>query len=240
MGLLVGPGSHPEPSDPLAVLPRRVRRYGRVGEHGALGGEIVVGAVVGEVRFSPYLADDIDSFPEQLAVFLVLPGVGVGVELRTLVGPDTPAESDVNPAAGHVVEDGQVFGKANGVPPGGDVGHLPDAYPGGAGRQVCSQQDWVREVADSVGAEVVLSEPDGLETQFLGQDGLLSQVVQHVGGVGGLARGCRHGGECCEPHGGASAGLGCLPGLVVKRRVSHDTGRLFKRTALPRRCCRVA
>ena len=158
-----------------------------MGKHGALGREAVVGTLVGEVRFGPYLSDYFDCFPEQFAVFFVLPGVGVGMELRPFVGPDSASEPDLQPSPGHVVQQGQVLRQPYGVPPGSDVCHLPDTDRGSSGCQVSAQQYRVWQVAHAVGAEVMLTQPDCLEPHFLGQDGLLPEIVQHIGGVGGLA-----------------------------------------------------
>ena len=171
-----------------------------MGEDGAVNGEGEVLPLVRKVLVGPYLPHHLHRLPEQFPVLSVLARVRVGVELRALIGPDSPAEADLHATAGHVVQDRQVFGKTYGVPPRGDVRHLPDAYPGGAGRQVGAQQDRVRQVADPVGAEVVLSEPDGLETQFLGQDGLLPEVADHLLGVDGLPSGSCHRRECRESH----------------------------------------
>ena len=149
--------------------------------------EAVVGAIVGKVRVRPDLPDYLHRLPEQFAVLVVLSGVGVGMELGPLVGPDSPAKPDFQPAPGHVVQDGQVLGQQYRVPPRSDVRHLADADSGGAGRQVGAQQYGIREVSQAIGAEVMFSQPHGLEPQFLGEYSLLSEVVQHVGGVGGLA-----------------------------------------------------
>ena len=146
-----------------------------------------MGSLVGKVRVRPDLPDYFHRLPEQFAVLVVPPGIGVGMELGALVGPDPPAEPDFQPAPGHVVQDGQVFSQPYRVPPRSDVRHLADADSGGAGRQVGAQQYGVREVSQAVGAEVMFSQPHGIEPQFLGQYSLLSEVVQHVGGVGGLA-----------------------------------------------------
>ena len=61
--------------------------------------------------------------------------------------------------------------------------------------RVIPQEDGVGQVHHSVGAEVVFPQPHGPETQLLGQDGLLPQVVHQLVGAGGLPGGGRHGGE---------------------------------------------
>ena len=43
-----------------------------------------------------------------------------------------------------------------------------------------------------IGPKVVFSEPHGLEAELLGQNGLLSEVVNHLLGVGGLSGGRCH------------------------------------------------
>ena len=73
-----------------------------MGENGVVGGEAVVFSLVGEVLIGPYLPHDLDGLPEQFPVLRVLPWVGVGVKLGTLVGPDPPAEADLNPTLGQV------------------------------------------------------------------------------------------------------------------------------------------
>ena len=76
-------------------------------------------------------------------------------------------------------------------------------------RDVRAQQYRIGQIPDPVGAEVMLAQPHDLEAQFLGQHGLLSEIIEHLGGVGGLSRRRRHGRECREPHGETS----CTAGL---------------------------
>ena len=173
-------------------------------ELGALGGEPVVGSLVAEVRVRPNLTDYVYGFPEKLPVIPVLSGVGVGVKLGPFIGPDAPAETDFDAAPGHVIQDGQVLGQPYGVPPGGDICHLADADCGCPCRQVGSQEYGVRQVTNTVGAEVVLAQPHGLKAQFFGEDGLPPEIVQHVGGASRLSGGSGDGGERCESQMGAS------------------------------------
>ena len=42
------------------------------------------------------------------------------------------------------------------------------------------------EVSNPVRSKVVLAKPHGLIAQFFSENGLLPQVVQHIGGVGGF------------------------------------------------------
>jgi hypothetical protein len=111
---------------------------------------------VGKALFGPGLPHDLDGLPEELAILRVLPRVGVGMELRALVGPDAAAEADVDPAPGEVVQDCQVLGQPDRMPPGGDVRHLTDPDSAHPHRQVGAHEDRIREVAEAVGAEVVL------------------------------------------------------------------------------------
>ena len=119
----------------FAVLPDRIRRQRRMGENGVIGWEAVVGPLVREMLVGPYRPNDLHGFPKQFPVLLVFARIRVGMELRTFVRPDSPAKADFDPAPGHVVQGCQVLGQSYRVPPGHDVGHLPDADPGRPGRQ---------------------------------------------------------------------------------------------------------
>ena len=110
------------------------------------------------------------------------------MKLRTFVGPDSPAETNLHAASGHVVQDREVLGKPYRMPPWSYVRHLPDANPGRPRRKVCAQQDRIRQIAHSIGPEVVFSKPHGLEAEFFGQDRLLPQVVDEFLDCGGLPR----------------------------------------------------
>ena len=171
-----------------------------MGEYGAVGREAVVGPMVRKVLVGPYLPHDFHRLLEQRPVLRIHAGVRIGMKLGTLIRPDPPAEPDFHAPPGHVVQRRQVFGQPYRMPPRGYVGHLSDADPQRPRRQVRSQQDRVRQIAHSVGPEVVLPQPHGLEAQLLGQDGLLPEVVHQLLGVGRLASGRRHGRECREFH----------------------------------------
>ena len=200
MRFLVGPRGDAEPCYTVAFEPLGVGGIQRMGEAGAFGGEGEVLAFVGEELVCPNFPGDFDNLAEESAVFLVLSGVGVGVELGPFVRPDPPAETDFDPSSCQVIENCNVLSESDGVPPGGDVGHLPYADAGGAGSEVGAKEDWVGDVPGLVWAEVVLAKPHGLETEFLGEKGLLSQIVQQVGCVGGVACGLGHGSKSRKLH----------------------------------------
>ena len=122
------------------------------------------------------------------------------MKLWTLIWPDSPAEANLHPSAGHVVQDRNVLGKPYRMPPRGYVRHLSDANPGRPRREVCAQQNRVRKIAHSIRPKVVFTEPHGLEAQLLGQNGLPSEVVDKFLGRGGLPGGRRHGRERRELH----------------------------------------
>ena len=186
-----------------------------MGKHGVFDGEGVVRAFVGKVFVGPDLADDFHGLGKQLPVLLVLARVGVGMKLRPFIRPDAPSEPDFDPTPGHVVQDGQVFGQPYRMPPGRDVGHLPDANAARPRRQVRPQQDGIGYVAHPVGTEVMLAQPHRLEAQLLGQNGLLPQVVQVLRRTGSLAGRRRHGGERGKPHFGTSSPFDFLPKRLV-------------------------
>ena len=97
-------------------------------------GEGVVGPLVSEALFRPGLPHDLDGLTEELAILLLLPRVGAGVKLRALVRPDAATEADVHSSPGQIVENGEILGQPDGMPPHGDVGHLPDPDPAGPSR----------------------------------------------------------------------------------------------------------
>ena len=159
-----------------------------MGEDGIGGGEAVVGALVGEVLVGPYLPHELDGLPEQFPILPILAWVRVGMELRTFIRPDAPAEAHLHASPGHVVQDRKVLGKPDRVPPRRDIRHLADADPRCPGREVRAEQDRIRYIADGMGSKVVFSEPDGLEAELLGQNGLLSEIIQQANGIGGFSR----------------------------------------------------
>ena len=154
-------------------------------ERGAGRRECVVRALVREMLLGPDLLHALDRLAEQLPVLLLEAGVRVGMELRPLVGPDAAPEPGLDPALGHVVEDGDVLGEADRVPPGGDVGHLADADVRRARRDVGAEQDGVGQVADPVRAEMVLADPHRVIAELLGEDALLAEIVD--GRIGRVA-----------------------------------------------------
>ena len=153
-----------------------------------------------KVLVGPYLPDYLHRLTEQLPVLLILARVGVRMKLGTLIRPDSPAEANLHASAGHVVQGRQVFGKPYRMPPRSYIRHLPDADSGRPRGQVCAQQDRVRQIAHSIGPEMMFSEPHGLEAEFLGQDGLLSEVVNQLLGVSSLSGRPRYGSERRELH----------------------------------------
>ena len=126
MGLLEGFRRHPQPDDPVAVLPIRVDGIHRVTEAGLGGGKAVVLALVGEELLRPGLLDDLDGLDEERPVLLLL-RVRVGVELGALVAADAASEAHLDASLRQVIEDGDVLREADGMPPHRDVGHLPYA-----------------------------------------------------------------------------------------------------------------
>ena len=200
-------------------------------------GKAVVGSTVRKVLVGPYLTHYLHHLPEKLPVLRILARVGVGMKLWTLVRPDSPAEPNLHASAGHVVQHRKVFSKPYRVPPGSYVRHLADANPGRPRREVCAKQDRVRQIAHSIGPKVVFSEPHGLEAELLGQNGLLSEVVNHLLGVGGLAGGRRHCRERPEFH--VCNPLLCLalqyvPGMVIDKDPIDTMNHIFGRGHAPR------
>ena len=171
-----------------------------MGEDGAVGGEAVVGSLVREVLVGPDRPRYLHRLLEELPVLRIPPRVRVGMELWTLVRPDSPAEADLHASAGQVVQDRNILGKPYRMPPRSDVRHLPDANPGRPRREVCAEQNRVRQIAHCIRPKVVFAEPHRLEAELLGQDGLLPEVVNQLLGVGSLSSGTRHGGERRELH----------------------------------------
>ena len=102
---LVGLRRHAQLQHPIAALPRGIGRVVRVRESGVRGRKRVVGPGVREALLGPGLPHDLDRLAKQLAILLVLPRVGVRVELRPLVGPHAAAEADVDPPPGEVVQE---------------------------------------------------------------------------------------------------------------------------------------
>src|SRR5262249_49713743 len=174
-----------------------------------------------------------DRFAEELAVLGVLPWVGVGVKLGALVGPDAAAEADVDSPLGQVVEDRQILGQADGVPPHRDVGHLADSDPARPGGQVGANEDGVRQVAEVVRTEMVLAHPDRLEAELLGERDLLAQVVQRLRGGGGLAAAVVERREDAEAHGcppDPTLATGSDPGKALHGLQSRRTETRMRRT----------
>ena len=113
------------------------------------------------------------------------------MKLGTLVRPYSSAESNFHASPGHVVQNRKVLRKPYRMPPRGYVGHLSNTNSGSPRCQVRSEKDWIWYVPHRIGPEVVLPKPHGLEAELLGQDGLLSKVVQQANGTGGFSsRGC--------------------------------------------------
>ena len=103
----------------------------------------------------------------------------VRVELRPLVGPDAAPEPRLDAPLAQVVEDCDVLGQPDRMPPHHDTRHLTDADPRGAGREVGADQDRVRKVADTERREVVLADPHRVEAHLLGENHLLAKVVEN-------------------------------------------------------------
>ena len=206
--------------DAIAVLPRRVGRIPGMREPRVGRGKGVVGPRVREPLLGPGLAHDLDGLAKELAVLLILPRVGMRVELRALVGPDAAAEADVDPASREVVQDGQVLRQPDGMPPGRDVRHLPDPDPAGPHGQVRSDEDGIGQVPETVRAEVVLPHPHRVVAELLGQDDLLPQVVEEIGRRLGAAAAVVERGEEAEPHQGPPAGRHGPLSLAIRDRVS--------------------
>ena len=156
--------------------------------------------LVGEELVRPDFLGHLNDFPEEGAVFLVLPGVGVRVELGSFVGPNAPTKPHIHPAPGQVVQDGNVFGEAYRVPPGSYIGHLANANLRRPCSEVGAQQDRVGDVSGLVGAEVMFAQPHRLESHLLCKDGLLPEVIQQVRCGSGIASGVGYGSKCCKPH----------------------------------------
>jgi hypothetical protein len=104
---------------------------------------------VGDTLLGPGLPDDLDGFPEELAILLLLPRIGVWVELGALVGPHPATEADVDSSPGQIVENRQVLGQPQRMPPHGDVGHLADPEAAGPRRQVRPDDDRIGEIAEA-------------------------------------------------------------------------------------------
>lgn len=68
---------------------RGVRKYG------VFDGKAVVHTVVREIILRPYLSDNFQGFREEFPIFLIFARVGIGMELRALVWPDTAAKTDI-------------------------------------------------------------------------------------------------------------------------------------------------
>ena len=166
-------------------------------EPGAGGGKSVVLALVGEELLGPCLLHDLDGLDEQLAA-LFRSRIRVGMELRSFVAPDPAPESHLDAPLGEVVEDREVLGEPDRMPPHRDVGHLPDAYAGGAGGDIGPDEDRIGQIASTERLEVVLPDPHGVKPQVLGQDHLLAKVLEHL--IGRTAD-RRQGGEDRETHG---------------------------------------
>ena len=181
-----------------------------MGEDGALSREAVVGSLIRKVLVGPYLPHDLHRLPEQFPVLRVLTRVCVGVKLWALIRPDPPAETDVHTSTSHIVQDRDVLCEPDRMPPRDYVGHLPDADPRCPRREIRAEKNRVRQVAQSVGPEVVFTEPHGLEAELLSQDRLLSEVVNVLLSACGLPCGPRYGGESCEPHVSISIQVGVL------------------------------
>ena len=166
------------------------------------------------------------------------------MKLWTLVWPDPPAEADLQASPGHVVQDRKVFSKPYRMPPRSYVRHLSDANPGRPCREVCPEQNRVRKIAHSIRPKVVFSEPHGLEAELLGQNCLLSEVVDEFFGRGGLSAGPRHGRERCELH---DLNLpfvrlfSTIPVMVIYRdtadAMTHILGRWQALLCAPERSC---
>jgi len=178
MGPLVGLRRDAQLEHAVAVLPGGIRRIAGMREPRIGRRERVVRALVGEALLGPGLPHDLDGLAKELAVLGILPRIGVRMELRPLVGPDPAAETHVDPAPGEVVQEREVLGQPDGMPPGRDVRHLADPDAARPHGQVGAHQDRIGEVAEPVGAEVVLAHPHRVVAELLGQDDLLPEVVE--------------------------------------------------------------
>ena len=198
--LLVGSRRHPKLRYTIPYLPGGIRRIFRVREDGVFDGEGIVAPVVRKVLVRPNLPHYLHRFRKQFPVFLVLARIGVAMKLWTFVWPDPPAEADLQAALGHVVQGRKIFGKSNRMPPRSYVRHLSDANPGCSRREVSPEQNRVRKIAHSIGPKMVLPEPHCLEAEFLGENCLMSEVVNVFLCACSLSGRPRHGSECCELH----------------------------------------
>ena len=83
----------------------------------------------------------------------------------------------VDAALGHLVEHGDVFGEADGVPVGQEIGALAETDAGGAACEVGAHEDGVGELVHALGAHVVLAYPGGVETGLFAEYDLFAEVV---------------------------------------------------------------
>ena len=179
VGFLVGLRGDAKTDDAVAVLPVRVERVHRMAEVGLGRREGVVRALVGEELVGPDLLDDLHRLHEQLAVLRLL-RIRVRMKLGALVSTDSAPEAGLDPALGEVVEDRDVLGEPDRMPPHRDVRHLADADAGGARRDVGPDENRVRQIAAAERLKVMLADPHCVKAQLLREHYLLAEVLEHL------------------------------------------------------------
>src|SRR5690606_35164524 len=137
-------------------------------------------------------------------------------------------QSDLDPAAGELVEHGQVLGEPQRVPEGGDGGGLADADAVGARGDVGAHQHRVGGDLVPLVAEVVLGVPDGPVAGAVGGDGELARLVhqpvvlvQPPGGSQRVEDGKTH----------QSSSLLCRPPVTGSASTSRSLARTWSRMA---------
>ena len=103
--------------------------------------------------------------------------LGHGVDPPALVAP---GEAGVGPAAGHVVEHGDVLGHPDGVLGRQHDAELPHSDPLGLHPHEEVEQDGVVGYLEALDVEVVLGERDRVVPELVREPGLLAHLAQHA------------------------------------------------------------
>ena len=103
MWILVRSRGHSELGYHVPSLPFWVRQVFGMRKYRVVDREVEVYATVRKVIVGPDLPQNHHHLPKQFPVLLIFSRIGVGMELRTFIRPDSPSQTDLNATAKHVV-----------------------------------------------------------------------------------------------------------------------------------------
>src|SRR5215472_17287729 len=113
-------------------------------------------AVLGERR-----AQDLQGLEENLDVGCPVVRVCGGIEIAGLQSIVAPANANLEPPTGELIEQRQVLGQTQGMPESDDRGGKPEAYPLSARCNVGRHHQRIAKQLPTPDAKVVFGQPEG-------------------------------------------------------------------------------